>query len=338
MKKNFFLIVGVMVSISTGVLADQPGTNAAPAGTKAAATHRTSTRPRRPAPEPRTVPLVAGPAVVAVGAGPVNVRGKAGLSGEVIGHVTNGEPVTVIEEVTLKNSKADEPSAWAKIALPDKAHAWVKASFIDPASKTVTAKSKLNLRAGPGENYSVLGTLEPGATVKEVDTKNGWIQIETPANTYAFVAAQYLKQESATAMAGTTEPATTNAIPETTMVTPATNELAMADMTGMTNMDMSGMTNGTVMEPTPVVEEPPPQRIIQHEGIVHYSSSIQAPTRFQLVSPDTHKIINYLYTTSTNLDLNRYKGLRIVVTGEEGLDERWRNTPVITIHAIHVLE
>jgi uncharacterized protein YgiM (DUF1202 family) len=200
----------------------------------------------------------------------------------------------------------------------------------------------LNLRAGPGENYSVLGTLEPGATVKEVDTKNGWIQIETPANTYAFVAAQYLKQESATAMAGTTEPttepATTNAIPETTMVTPATNELAMADMTGMTNMDMSGMTNGTVMEPTPVVEEPPPQRIIQHEGIVHYSSSIQAPTRFQLVSPDTHKIINYLYTTSTNLDLNRYKGLRIVVTGEEGLDERWRNTPVITIHAIHVLE
>jgi uncharacterized protein YgiM (DUF1202 family) len=346
MKKNFFLIVGVMVSISTGVRADQSTTNATPAGTnaaahRAAATHRTSTRPRRPAPEPRTVPLVPGPAVVAVGAGPVNVRGKAGLGGEVIGHVTNGEPVTVIEEVT-KNSKADEPSAWAKIALPGNAHAWVKASFIDPVSKTVTAKTKLNLRAGPGENYSVLGTLEPGATVKEVDTKNGWIQIETPANTYAYVAAQYLKQEPATAMAGTTEPTTepvtTNAVPETAMVTPATNELAMAGMTGMTNTDMSGMTNETMLEPTPVVEEPPPQRIIQHEGIVHYSASIQAPTRFQLVSPDTRKPINYLYTTSTNLDLNRYKGLHVIVTGEEGLDERWRNTPVITIHRIQVLD
>jgi hypothetical protein len=38
------------------------------------------------------------------------------------------------------------------------------------------------------------------------------------------------------------------------------------------------------------------------------------------------------------LDLSRYKGLHIVVTGEEGLDRRWRNTPVITIQRILVLE
>jgi len=46
-----------------------------------------------------------------------------------------------------------------------------------------------------------------------------------------------------------------------------------------------------------------------------------------LISPDNHKAINYLYTKSPDLDLSRYKGLRIVVTGEEGLDERWKNTP-----------
>jgi len=66
--------------------------------------------------------------------------------------------------------------------------------------------------------------------------------------------------------------------------------------------------------------------------------SIQSPTRFELVSPDTGKVINYLYTTSSSLDLRRYKGMRIIVTGEEGLDERWRNTPVITIQKIQVLE
>ena len=32
------------------------------------------------------------------------------------------------------------------------------------------------------------------------------------------------------------------------------------------------------------------------------------------------------------------KGLKIVVTGEEALDERWGNTPVITIQKIQVLE
>ena len=56
-------------------------------------------------------------------------------------------------------------------------------------------------------------------------------------------------------------------------------------------------------------------------------TSIQAPSRFVLVSPDNGRDIDYLYTTSKNLDLRRYKGLRIIVTGEESLDERWGNTP-----------
>jgi hypothetical protein len=53
-----------------------------------------------------------------------------------------------------------------------------------------------------------------------------------------------------------------------------------------------------------------------------------------LISADTGKTINYLYTTSNELDLRRYKGLRVVVTGEEALDERWPNTPLITIQRI----
>ena len=91
-------------------------------------------------------------------------------------------------------------------------------------------------------------------------------------------------------------------------------------------------------EAGPQVEEPPPPRIVQRQGIVRYTTSIQAPTMFELISPDTHRPIDYLYTTSTNLDLNRYKGLHIIVTGEEGLDERWKNTPLITIQRIQVLE
>jgi hypothetical protein len=72
--------------------------------------------------------------------------------------------------------------------------------------------------------------------------------------------------------------------------------------------------------------------------VVRGTFSIQAPTHFELVSPQTGRVINYLYTTSVSLDLHEYKGLRIVVTGEEGLDERWRNTPVITIQKIQVIE
>ncbi len=354
MKKNFWLVFGVM--LSTSVLADQAtvssattnapqletaGTNA-PAARKPTTTRRgpgrSAARKAAPAPELRTVPLVAGPAVVSVGAGPVNVRGRAGLAGEVITRLTNGEPVTVIEEIALKNSKANEPSAWAKIALPEKAHGWVKASYIDPANKTVTAKPTLNLRAGPGENYSLIGTLQFGDPVKEIETKGNWTQIETPANAYAFIAARYLKQASpGLAMTTTPEPApTATTVTETPTVGPATNEIAMAGATGTNEMAMTN--EMTSVPPEPAVEEPLPTRIIQHEGVVWGTVSIQAPTRFALMSPETRKTINYLYTTSTNLDLSQYKGMRVIVTGEEGLDERWKNTPVITIHRIQVLE
>jgi uncharacterized protein YgiM (DUF1202 family) len=319
MKKFFWLAIGMM--ISTLALADQSTTSS---GTNAAA--KKSSARRKPVPEFRTVPLTAGPAVVAVGAGAVNVRAKAGLSGEVVARMTNGEPVTVIEEITLKNSKAEEPSAWAKIVLPEKASAWVKSSYIDPANKTVTAKPTLNLRAGPGENYSVVGSLQFGDPVKEIETKGGWTKVETPGNAYAFMAAQYLKQEPI--------PETTTTITEPPTVGPATNTDMMVGM-GMTNEMPTTMENTNV---EPVIEEPPPPRIVEHEGIVRGAVSIQAPSHFELISPETRRTINYLYTTSTNLDLNRYKGLRIIVTGEEGLDERWKNTPIITIHRIRVLE
>lgn len=89
---------------------------------------------------------------------------------------------------------------------------------------------------------------------------------------------------------------------------------------------------------TAVIEEPPPPRIVQREGIVRGTISIQAPTKYELISEENRRPINYLYTPSPDLDLSRYKGLHIIVSGEEGLDERWKNTPVLTIQSIHVVD
>src|SRR5262245_62148423 len=154
--------------------------------------------------ELKTVPLVAGPAVVI--ASNVNVRGQAGLKGEVLGRVTKGQPVTVLSEVTLKKSGPEEPSAWAKILLPTNIHVRVSAAHIEATNKTVSAR-KLNVRGGPGENYSVLGLLKRGDAIKELNTKGEWLEIEPPSDAFAFVAAQYLKQEPLSATpAAPTEP------------------------------------------------------------------------------------------------------------------------------------
>jgi SH3-like domain-containing protein len=269
----------------------------------------------------------------------VNVRSKAGLVGEVLTHVTNGMPVTVIEEIHLKKSGPDEPSAWAKILLPPDTHVWVKSSLLDP-NNTVSLK-KVNLRAGPGENYGVVGTLLKGDAVQTVDTKGDWTQIQAPPNAYAFMAAQYLKQgeEAPTVAAATpTEPppATTTMPEMPTVAAPPTEAPGVG--AGATTSGMPTMPTMPETPMTPAVQEPPPARVVDHEGVVRGSFSIQAPTKYQLISLDTKQPVDYLYTTSTNLDLSRYKGMHIIVTGEEAIDPRWKNTPVITIQRIQVLD
>jgi len=402
MKNNCWLILGAM--LSTSLLAQQ-ATNpspsapietpaAAPAATLTPTTAKTNApvakagkkktvkkkvvakkkapAQKAPALVLKTVPLVAGPAMVV--ASNVNVRGQAKLKSEVVTRVTKGQSVIVLEEIVRNNSGPDEPSAWAKVLLPSNAHVWVNTMFINSSNQTVKPK-KLNLRSGPGENYSVVGLMHAGDALKPVTTKGDWTEIEPPANAYGFMAAQYLSQE-ASAMVAAVPPVAPKlteapAVPPTTTTAPPTTppptEPAPTPATVAATPPVApppteapavppptetpaptvipaptltpALTNAIVAtSPEPEVEEPPPPRIVQREGIVRGMTSIQAPSKFALISPENGKNIDYLYTTSAELDLRRYKGLRIVVTGEEGLDERWGNTPVLTIQKIQVVE
>ena len=73
------------------------------------------------------------------------------------------------------------------------------------------------------------------------------------------------------------------------------------------------------------------------EGFLKGSVSIQAPTYFELRSLDTGKTIEYIFSPSTNLVLKEFKGQRVIVTGEELLDERWQNTPVIIVDTLQTV-
>jgi hypothetical protein len=128
----------------------------------------------------------------------INVRGQAALFGEVITQLQKGEKVSILEEITLQKPKTNEPPKWFRIQMPANTPVWIFASFVDPANKTVNVP-KLNLRAGPGENYSVVGRLERGDTVKDIRTVDGWMEIETPVGAYGFVAAELVAKSSTNA-------------------------------------------------------------------------------------------------------------------------------------------
>ena len=306
-----------------------PALPATPAQPAAAKTKKSAATPLEPA-----LPLTPGPAVVREKT--VNVRGKAAINSEVVNQLKRDERVTVIEEVTLKKPKADEPARWAKIELPANTPVWVNANFIDGESKTVKA-TRLNLRSGPGENYSVIGRIERGTKIQELEAKGDWLKIEPPPGAYAFVAAHLLRPEIAETAAAPAEPPakpleTAQVEPQPAPAQPGEPEKPITP----TETPAPAVTATTPTEPAPQPEpDEEVKRIVTREGIVRRSVSIQAPTYFVLESIDTGRAVNYLF--STNIALKDFRGHRIQVEGEEMLDERWPNTPVIAVEKLEAV-
>ena len=270
----------------------------------------------------------------------VNLRGQAGLNGEVVGHVKKGDTVTVLAEINLDKPKAGEPAKWAKISLPASEKVWVNAKYVDATNNVIVAK-KLNLRGGPGENFSVLGVVEKGASVTPVTTKGDWIQIQPPANAFAFIAASLLKQEGAAPAATPPPVAVLTPTPAPVAEAPVIVPHVVAPPPVVLPPPVApAMPVMSMPMPTPILVDTdtnPPPRIVTHEGSVRDSVSPVAPSNFELFDPENNKAIDYLNTTSTNLNIGRYNGMHITVTGQEEMDPRWKDTPVLTIKEIHVI-
>lgn len=334
MKMNYAL--ALVLCLTTSLMAQ---TNTAPA-TKPAATKPAA--PAKAIVEP-TVSLVPGPATV--NATRVMLRARSTIMGERLGRFDKGDTVIVLEQVENKWAKGADPKQWARIQLPAGTPVWVFAQFIG-SDGTVTA-NRVNLRGGPGENYSILGRLPKGSTVKTVQTKGEWMQIEVPEVATAYIAAMYLKQDaSAIAKVGTPastvpalEPASsTNTITEVEPVVAATTiDMGNTNASSATN-DLAAFLQQMAAGEAEETEDPAKPRVVMREGIVFNATSIQAPSHYSLLGLETGRNINYLYTSSTNVNLNRYNGKHVIVTGEESLDKRWPNTPVLTLQRIQVVD
>jgi hypothetical protein len=119
----------------------------------------------------------------------VNVRGRASLAGEILFQLHTGDPIQMVDKIVVAGAKKGEPSRWAQIQLPASIPVYVHGSFLD--GDTVAA-SKLNIRSGPGEKYSVLGRLQRGDKIRSLGQQGDWVQISPTPETYAFIAADYV--------------------------------------------------------------------------------------------------------------------------------------------------
>ena len=283
--------------------------------------------------------LVMQPEPALVKADNVNVRGKASFTGEVITKLKKGEKITILEEITLKSPQKDEPAKWYRIAMPANTPVWIHAGFVDTNSTAVSSR-KLNARSGPGENYSVVAVLQKGDAVKEIRRVNDWVEIETPANAYAFVSTELIARQAAAIPVAPTPP------PETVVVTEPKTVVTqpIPQQPVRTQPTQPITTEPVIAMPPPYIRtpasgslgQPLPKRVVRRDGVVKNSMNIQAPSPYVLVSAENGEQIDYLVNRTNDIDLKLHVGFRVTVVGEEALDRRWKNTPVLYVESLEL--
>lgn len=318
--------------------APEPAPPPAPPKAAPKKTKKKATAKKAPAKPPETAaPAEAAstyiPAPATVKQDRVNVRGRAALVGEVITQLHKGEAVTVLDEIAVQNPKANEPRAWAKIAMPANVPVWVSTSFLDSSTKAVKS-ARLNVRAGPGENFSIIGRLKQGDVVKEIRQVDNWTEIETPPGVFGFVAIDLLNKGDA--IAAVTPPPAPEPKPEPVKTEVAKVEPAPVPPVPTPTPAPDPAVAPLVLPPPAPIEEKPVKRVVRREGIVRATVSIQAPTPYCLTDPYDNRMINYLLSSQEEVKLKQFKGAHIIVNGEEYVDPRWPRTPIIKIESLEV--
>jgi len=110
--------------------------------------------------------------------------------------------------------------------------------------------------------------------------------------------------------------------------------------TGTTKPDQSTKQTNKVIKPPKVAkpEKENPVRIVTREGYVQRTLNIQSPAPYVLEHLETGKVINYLSLDHPKLPLKLLRGRRILVTGEEAIDPRWLDTPVLKIQTLKTID
>lgn len=299
--------------------------------------------------------MAAGPTAI-VKVDRTNLRAKPAFDGEVLATLKKGDTVEVVGAEAGTGVDGSSPKDWTKVSLPSQVAVWVYGPLVDGTTKTVKGKS-LNLRAGPGRNYSEIGVLPHGATVAVVRESDGWLQIEPPAGTFAFVASNLIERKDveAPAVATTTEkpPAARPAVAESTPVVPAeVPEVKTAPIPPAVSspvpVDAAAPAAAAVVETAaaivpaaplpaaPVLADSAPRQVLR-EGILRRSWNANSPGNFELRSTRGEGTLDFLVNEDPSIDLAKFKGKHVFVTGEEWRDARWK-LPVLKVKSVESVD
>ena len=102
----------------------------------------------------------------------------------------------------------DKRYSWFKIVLPETAHLYIKNDYVGIINKKGAGKvnaTRVNLRAGPGTKYSILGQVSSPQELQVVSEKDDWYEIKPPEETAGWIHASQVMFNMALVQAGIKE-------------------------------------------------------------------------------------------------------------------------------------
>lgn len=118
----------------------------------------------------------------------VHIRAGQSTAFESLGQLDTGEKVVVV----------GKKYSWYKIKLPLRAQCYISVKFIQKRGDNIgsVTGNPVNLRAGPGEDFAIIGKLPRETLVRLKGKTESWYRIEPVEGSFGWVSAQFVAYES----------------------------------------------------------------------------------------------------------------------------------------------
>lgn len=239
----------------------------------------------------------------------VNMRAKPSVTSETVGQVSEND------ELVIKSTGEE----WIEIVPPSSVDLWVLGDYVKDG---VVDSDKVNVRAGPGINFSIVGQLPRGAVVGVKGTHAQWMRIAPPETCSLWIHSSLVEiipvpEEEA-------GPGTVDKVAEAELVEGESSEpgaeTGESDVSAVDQAESSRLQAGiTTPAGLDLVPSPVQGRLEQYEGVLRPRGFFfRSPSRYRLVTYDDHggsATICYVKGNEAQLDalLNRH----MVINGRQ---------------------
>lgn len=229
----------------------------------------------------------------------VNLRARPASTAEVAGQAAAGEEFEAL---------GDE-GEWVQVRVPDRLSLWVFAEFVRDG---VVIPDKLNVRAGPGINFNVVGFFMHGEKVAARGKTGDWMEVAPPSNAVLWVSREFLRD-----VAEPTAPATPPAPPPAPPAPPSGAEAAVA----VAPVPPPPPPPPPPAPPLPVAADPAPEAVdgvlVQREGVLQRTSlfDLRRQSDFCLTDRVRGRPATVCYIRGNTEQLTSFIGRRLRIQG-----------------------